>query len=237
MKNKTVQIAETTGVLGLVMGAILVPTASLSAQQRTVQNADYQVSAPSATPNKAETQCDTDKPAASNASSKSGNSAAVLRNIDWNGAGGPRDGGPRDGARGDGPMGRPPGPPQGGGRPEDDGKLRGPMLDFALEQLNLTGEQSEKINKVLEFEREKMDALHEQAMKIQTQTRANVDALLTPQQRQQLAQQETQMAAQPGGRGGPRGEGGPRGGRPGGPEGGRGGPEGGRGGPGGRRGR
>ncbi len=208
MKNKTIGIAATTGLFGVALGSFVAPPTVSVAQQKAAT-----------------------KSASSN-----------LRDVSFDGP--PRDGrggppgggfdGPPGGPGGrggpDGWQGGPPGPPPNGMEGQD-GHAHGPMLDEIIGQLNLTDTQKEKVTKMLDFEREKMEALREEQAKLQTQTRANLEAVLTAEQKQQLTRMEAQMSAADGPPGGGRG---PRGGgqRAGGPGGERGGPGGERGGPG-----
>jgi hypothetical protein len=241
MKSKTVGIAATTGLFGVAMGAFLAPPSTLLAQQKN----DYE--APTATPTDATpAQGAPQKPqnGTENRCPKSGGSYTLFATArGTNGAprfreasfdGPPRGGfdgppgGEGEGRRGPdgfggpgGRDGRPPGPPP--AAEGEDGHAHGPQLSDMLARLNLSEAQNEKLGKVLSFEREKMEALHQQQVKIQSQTRTSLEAILTTEQKQQLEKMETQMSGPddgpPGGR--PRGPRGPR------PDGRRGGPRGG----------
>ena len=193
MKNKTMgktmKVAAATGLLGVAVGALAAPPQFSAAQQNSEDK--------------------TARVALANLA----NQQSAYRQASFGGRDGRRDNGPE--GRGSG--GRPPGPPRGG--QFEDGPARGPQLGDMIEQLDLSAAQQEKVKKMLDFEREKMDALHEQMLKIQSQTRANIEAVLTAEQKQQLTTMEAQEARRPGPDDGPRsgGPGGRRGPRDGGP--------------------
>lgn len=85
------------------------------------------------------------------------------------------------------------GPPPPPGGPHDDGKAHGRMLGDMLRGLDLNGKQQDALNSLMESERAKMDALHEQIRQLHQKTRSGVDAILTASQRQKLAQLEKEM--------------------------------------------
>jgi Spy/CpxP family protein refolding chaperone len=116
--------------------------------------------------------------------------------------------GVRDDRRGKGREddGRPPlREPRGDGHPDDvrrdNGRMGGPRLQDMLDELDLNVSQLTKIQTAQANERIQMEALHAQMEKVRANTRAAIEAALTAEQRQKLAQAEKEMASHRGRRG------------------------------------